>query len=57
MSEIKDMNGKPLYVGDTIDIGGLHVEILGFKTENDGSDLMVETEYGDFNVSLITKVE
>jgi hypothetical protein len=57
MSDIIDKKGNPLYVGDTIDIGGLKTEIQGFKTINDGADLMAETEYGDFNVSIVEKVK
>jgi hypothetical protein len=57
MSDIIDKKGNPLYVGDTIDIGGLQTEIRGFKTINDGSELMAETEYGDFNVSIVEKVK
>jgi len=56
MSDIIDKKGNPLYVGDTIDIGGLQTEILGFKTIGDGDELMAETEYGNFNVSIVEKV-
>ncbi len=57
MGDIKDMNGTVIYVGDTVDVGGLHVEIKGFKTINNGADLMAETDYGDFNVTIIKKVK
>lgn len=57
MGDIKDKNGVAIYVGDTIDIGGLQTEINGFVTMNGGADLMAQTEYGDFNVCLVEKVK
>ena len=57
MGDITDKHGTPIYVGDTIDIGGLQTEITGFKTMDGGAELMAETEYGNFNVSIVEKVE
>ncbi len=57
MGDIKDKNGTVIYVGDTVDVGGLHVEIQAFVTTQGGAELMAQTDYGDFNVTIIEKVK
>lgn len=60
MGEITDKKGNALYIGDTIRIGNdenhLETEILNFVTANGGSELMADTEYGQFNVNIVEKV-
>ena len=59
MGEIKDRNGNVLNIGDTICIGNddvkLKAEIEGFRTLDGGTQLMVQTRYGDINLTLVEK--
>ena len=59
MGEIKDKNGIPIAVGDSIRIGNNRYafvcKIEGFTMMNDGRDLMVKTNMGDFNIDLVEK--
>ena len=57
MGEVKDMNGTPIGIGDQIKIGNdnhsLVAKIEGFT--NIENNIMVKTNYGDFNVDIVEK--
>ena len=57
MNDIKDMYGVVIVEGDTINIKGLKATIHYFTTEKNGSQLMVGTEYGEFNVRIVEKLK